>query len=139
MSHARIRQYEKAIPRLEQALSQQPDSYEALYYLGVSHARSERPSRANTHFEKLVELNPEDIEALTSWGGITYSFLPPASSDRTDPPKDTFFFRRWLNSLKPKGRRHKRSSGTTSGLSRPDQATRTFAGNWRKCSCAGTI
>ena len=93
-----MRQYEKAIPRLEQALSQQPDSYEALYYLGVAHARLERHRRANTHFEKLVELNPTDIEARNELGR-NYLQLSTASFKRQDSLAEGHLFFRTLAQL----------------------------------------
>ena len=86
--------YKKAVPRLEQALSQQSDNYEALLYLSLSHAGSEHYELAHTYFEKLVGLHPEDIEALNQLGR-NYLELSTVSFKRMwdVAPKGFIYFR----------------------------------------------
>lgn len=81
MTHARRRDYARAIPLLEQALAKQPSNPQALLYLGVSRTASGRADLGERHLEKLVSLDPSDSEALYQLGK-TYLIRSTASFER---------------------------------------------------------
>jgi Tfp pilus assembly protein PilF len=52
----------QAVHQFEKALEKDPASFIAHFYLGVCLKHQRQPHRARAHFEKAIELNPNDPE-----------------------------------------------------------------------------
>jgi len=59
LSLARTETPARAIPYLEQAIAAKPNDVEARYFLAVTQMNSDRQSEAETHFGRIIQLDPE--------------------------------------------------------------------------------
>lgn len=60
-----VKQYEKghikqAIHQFEKAIEKNPANFKAYYYLGLCYKRQGVAETAHTHFQKAIDLNPND-------------------------------------------------------------------------------
>ncbi len=66
--YQRLERYEEAIPILERALSLEPDSTQAMFWLGASYERTGREVEAETVLQGLLDLDPNFAPALNYLG-----------------------------------------------------------------------
>ena len=66
--YQRLERYDEAIPILERALSLEPDSTQAMFWLGASYERAGRGSEAETVLEGLLDIDPTFAPALNYLG-----------------------------------------------------------------------
>ena len=66
--YQRLERYDQAIPILEKALNLEPDSTQAMFWLGASYERSGRGSEAVDVLQKLLDIDPNHAPALNYLG-----------------------------------------------------------------------
>jgi len=66
--YQRLERYSEAIPILEKALSLEPDSTQALFWLGASYERTGREPEAETVLQGLLDIDPNFAPALNYLG-----------------------------------------------------------------------
>lgn len=66
--YQRLERYEEAIPILERALRLEPDSTQAMFWLGASYERTGRGSQAETVLQGLLDIDPNFAPALNYLG-----------------------------------------------------------------------
>lgn len=66
--YQRLERYDEAIPILEKALALEPDSTQAMFWLGASYERTGRGSEAETVLQGLLDIDPNFAPALNYLG-----------------------------------------------------------------------
>jgi tetratricopeptide (TPR) repeat protein len=66
--YQRLERYDEAIPILERALTLEPESIQAMFWLGASYERSGRGSEAENVLQALLDVDPNHAPALNYLG-----------------------------------------------------------------------
>ncbi|MDY6979954.1 MAG: type IV pilus biogenesis/stability protein PilW [Pseudomonadota bacterium] len=73
---------ERAMGKLQKAISQNEDNARAHHYLGELYRRVDRPKKAEDHFQQALDITPDDPSLLNNYAVLLCDMEKYAESDR---------------------------------------------------------